>query len=108
MDAAAELPSVVNLQAFTDAGANLLAFSGGKAIRGPQITGILAGRADLVESVAPEVIVTIDPEPDVSHRRRGRVRPCEDSELRLDKYRERLQRERTTFRDIHIPIHLKD
>lgn len=52
VDAAAELPPKANLSAFTEAGADLVAFSGGKAIRGPQTTGILAGRRDLVESVA--------------------------------------------------------
>jgi L-seryl-tRNA(Ser) seleniumtransferase len=52
VDAAAELPPVDNLSWFTDQGADLVAFSGGKAVRGPQTTGILAGRADLIESVA--------------------------------------------------------
>ncbi|MGA9402789.1 aminotransferase class V-fold PLP-dependent enzyme [Haladaptatus sp.] len=54
VDAAAELPPVSNLSAFIEAGADLVAFSGGKAIRGPQTTGILAGRKDLVESVAAQ------------------------------------------------------
>ena len=52
VDAAAELPPVENLRRFVDAGADLVAFSGGKAIRGPQTTGILAGREDLIRSVA--------------------------------------------------------
>jgi len=52
VDAAAEVPPVSNLSRFIDDGADLVAFSGGKAIRGPQTTGILAGRADLIESVA--------------------------------------------------------
>lgn len=52
VDAAAELPPVENLSWFTEQGADLVAFSGGKAIRGPQTTGILAGRSDLIESVA--------------------------------------------------------
>ncbi|MCO8246730.1 MULTISPECIES: aminotransferase class V-fold PLP-dependent enzyme [unclassified Haladaptatus] len=54
VDAAAELPPVSNLSAFIEAGADLVAFSGGKAIRGPQTTGILAGRKDLVQSVAAQ------------------------------------------------------
>jgi L-seryl-tRNA(Ser) seleniumtransferase len=54
VDAAAELPPVTNLERFIDEGADLVAFSGGKAIRGPQTTGILAGRADLVSSVAAQ------------------------------------------------------
>ncbi len=54
VDAAAELPPVSNLSKFIEAGADLVAFSGGKAIRGPQTTGILAGRTDLIESVAAQ------------------------------------------------------
>ena len=52
VDAAAELPPVENLTWFADQGADLVTFSGGKAIRGPQTTGIVAGRADLIESIA--------------------------------------------------------
>ena len=52
VDAAAEVPPVDNLSWFTEQGADLVVFSGGKGIRGPQTTGILAGREDLVESVA--------------------------------------------------------
>ena len=54
VDAAAELPPTSNFEAFIDAGADLVAFSGGKAIRGPQTTGILAGRGGLVESAAAQ------------------------------------------------------
>ncbi|WP_135855345.1 aminotransferase class V-fold PLP-dependent enzyme [Halorussus salinus] len=52
VDAAAELPPASNLERFVDLGADLVVFSGGKAIRGPQSTGILAGRSDLVKSAA--------------------------------------------------------
>lgn len=52
VDAAAELPPRANLQRFIDEGADLVVFSGGKAIGGPQASGILAGRADLIASVA--------------------------------------------------------
>ena len=48
VDAAAQLPPKSNLQVFLQAGADLVAFSGGKAIGGPQASGILAGRRDLV------------------------------------------------------------
>jgi L-seryl-tRNA(Ser) seleniumtransferase len=50
VDAAAQLPPRSNLQHFIAAGADLVVFSGGKAIGGPQASGILAGRADLVGS----------------------------------------------------------
>ncbi|MFC7070490.1 aminotransferase class V-fold PLP-dependent enzyme [Halobaculum lipolyticum] len=58
VDAAAELPPVDNFERFTAAGADLVAFSGGKAIRGPQTTGILAGRQDLIRSVAAQQLDT--------------------------------------------------
>ena len=50
VDAAAQLPPSANLRAFIAAGADLVVFSGGKAIRGPQSSGILAGKRDLVAS----------------------------------------------------------
>ncbi len=52
VDAAAALPPTENLRRFIAAGADLVAFSGGKAIGGPQATGILVGRAELIDSVA--------------------------------------------------------
>lgn len=52
VDAAAELPPTTNFSRFIDEGADLVVFSGGKAIRGPQTTGIVAGRRDLIESIA--------------------------------------------------------
>jgi D-glucosaminate-6-phosphate ammonia-lyase len=52
VDAAAALPPVGNLRAFIDAGADLVVFSGGKAIGGPQASGILVGKAELIESAA--------------------------------------------------------
>lgn len=52
VDAAAQLPPVENLRRFIAEGADLVAFSGGKAIRGPQGTGILCGRRDLIASAA--------------------------------------------------------
>ena len=48
VDAAAQLPPKTNLKKFLQMGADLVAFSGGKAIGGPQASGILAGRRDLV------------------------------------------------------------
>ena len=48
VDAAAQLPPKSNLRRIFELGADLVAFSGGKAIGGPQASGILAGRRDLV------------------------------------------------------------
>jgi L-seryl-tRNA(Ser) seleniumtransferase len=62
VDAAAELPPSANLRRFVDEGAALVAFSGGKAIRGPQGSGILAGRRDLIASVR---LQTLDMDVDV-------------------------------------------
>ena len=50
IDMASDLPPAANLTRFIDAGADLVVISGGKGIRGPQSTGILAGRRDLVEA----------------------------------------------------------
>jgi D-glucosaminate-6-phosphate ammonia-lyase len=52
VDAAAALPPASNLRRFISEGADLVVFSGGKALGGPQASGILAGRADLIRSVA--------------------------------------------------------
>lgn len=49
IDAASELPPADNLTRYVEMGADLVAISGGKGIRGPQGTGILVGRADLIE-----------------------------------------------------------
>ena len=50
VDAASFLPPRANLRRFIEEGADMVQFSGGKAVRGPQGTGILAGRADLIEA----------------------------------------------------------
>jgi len=52
VDAAAELPPVENLRKFIAMGADLVAFSGGKEIRGPNDSGILCGRKDLIEAAS--------------------------------------------------------
>jgi D-glucosaminate-6-phosphate ammonia-lyase len=52
VDAAAQLPPAENLRRFIAAGADLVAFSGGKAIGGPQASGILCGRRDLIMAAA--------------------------------------------------------
>ena len=52
VDGAAQLPPPSNLRRFIDVGADLVCFSGGKALRGPQATGIIAGRRDLIASIA--------------------------------------------------------
>lgn len=52
VDASASLPPRTNLKRFIAEGADLVTFSGGKAIGGPQASGVLAGRQDLIRSVA--------------------------------------------------------
>jgi L-seryl-tRNA(Ser) seleniumtransferase len=52
VDAAAQLPPPENLWRFTEAGGDLALFSGGKALCGPASTGLVLGRADLVERLA--------------------------------------------------------
>lgn len=48
LDAAAEIPPASNLKKFVAMGADLVAFSGGKNLRGPQCSGLLLGRKELV------------------------------------------------------------
>jgi uncharacterized pyridoxal phosphate-dependent enzyme len=48
IDAAADTPPVSHLWDYTNMGYDLSAFSGGKAIRGPQCAGLLIGKKDLV------------------------------------------------------------
>jgi L-seryl-tRNA(Ser) seleniumtransferase len=47
-DCAADVPPVSNLWNYTKMGFDLVAFSGGKGIRGPQSAGLLLGRKDLI------------------------------------------------------------
>jgi molybdopterin converting factor subunit 1 len=48
-DAAADTPPVSHLWDYANMGYDLITFSGGKAIRGPQCAGLLIGRRELVE-----------------------------------------------------------
>src|SRR5262249_8862368 len=50
IDAAADIPPVENLWRFTKLGFDLVAFSGGKGLRGPQSSGLLLGRKDLIDA----------------------------------------------------------
>ena len=52
LDVAAELPPGGNLRAFVQMGTDLVIFSGGKDIAGPNDSGILCGRQDLVRAAA--------------------------------------------------------
>jgi D-glucosaminate-6-phosphate ammonia-lyase len=56
VDAAAQLPPVGNLRRFISEGADLVVFSGGKALRGPQASGILCGRRDLIAAAALQML----------------------------------------------------
>ncbi len=49
-DAAADVPPISNLWKYTEMGFDLVTFSGGKGIRGPQCTGLLLGKKDLIEA----------------------------------------------------------
>ena len=50
VDAASTLPPVDHLRCWVRRGADLVIYSGGKGIRGPQDAGLLAGRRDLIEA----------------------------------------------------------
>jgi L-seryl-tRNA(Ser) seleniumtransferase len=56
VDAAAQLPPASNLRRFIAQGADLVCFSGGKVLGGPQASGILCGRADLVSSALAQML----------------------------------------------------
>ena len=49
-DAAAELPPATNLSSIVHEGFDLVCFSGGKGLRGPQSSGLLLGRKDLIQA----------------------------------------------------------
>lgn len=52
VDAAAQLPPVENLWKFTQMGATMAIFSGGKDLRGPQASGLCVGSAELISAMA--------------------------------------------------------
>jgi len=52
LDAANQVPPVENLRKFIAMGVDLVAISGGKGIRGPQQSGLLFGRRDLIAAAA--------------------------------------------------------
>ena len=51
VDAAAQVPPVENLWKFTQMGASLAIFSGGKDLHGPQTTGLVVGRKEIIEAM---------------------------------------------------------
>ena len=57
VDAAAQLPPAENLWHYTrDLGADLAIFSGGKGLCGPQPTGLVLGRPDIIEGIYPNAV----------------------------------------------------
>ena len=52
IDAAADMPPISNLWKYTGMGFDLVSFSGGKGIRGPQNAGLLLGRKELTDLAA--------------------------------------------------------
>ncbi len=54
VDAASMLPPRANLYRYLKDGADMVVYSGGKGIRGPQGSGVLVGRADLIEAAAAQ------------------------------------------------------
>jgi L-seryl-tRNA(Ser) seleniumtransferase len=54
-DAASDTPPVERLSQYIREGFDLVAFSGGKALRGPQCSGLLMGRKDLIDAAIPAI-----------------------------------------------------
>src|SRR5207237_8280420 len=54
-DAASDTPPVERLSQYVREGFDLVAFSGGKALLGPQCSGLLMGRKDLIEAAIPAI-----------------------------------------------------
>ena len=50
LDASADVPPLSRLSEYNEMGFDLVAISGGKAMRGPNDTGLLLGRRDLIET----------------------------------------------------------
>ncbi len=70
VDAAAERPDVPNI--YLEAGADLVAYSGGKCLRGPQSSGLLLGRKDLCQAA----FLNLSP-----HHSLGRPMKCGKEEI---------------------------
>ena len=60
IDCAGDVPPVENLSRFLKLGFDLVTFSGGKSIQGPQSTGLLLGRRDLIEAARLNTIPNSD------------------------------------------------
>ncbi len=58
IDASNSLPPRENLNRFIDLGADIVCFSGGKGLQGPQGAGIIAARREIIESVAMQAAPT--------------------------------------------------
>ncbi|MBC8355109.1 MAG: aminotransferase class V-fold PLP-dependent enzyme [Planctomycetes bacterium] len=81
VDAAGQLPPRANLMLPSMTNADLVAFSGGKAIHGPQSSGLLCGSKDLIASAALQMLDMDDhwelwePPPDFIDRRKIKGMP---------------------------------
>lgn len=50
VDAAAEIPPISSFRRYLELGADLVVFSGGKELRGPQCSGLLLGKPSIIEA----------------------------------------------------------
>ena len=99
VDAASMLPPRSNLRRFTAEGADMVIYSGGKAVRGPQGTGILCGREDLIDAAfanaAPHQFIgrgmKVAKEEIVGLLRAIELFVSEDEEAEMARYRSKAQ-----------------
>ena len=50
LDDAAGIPPIDNIKLYAKLGLDMYTFSGGKGLRGPQCSGLLLGRKDLIDA----------------------------------------------------------
>ena len=87
LDAAADVPPVERLSEYYNLGFDLVAFSGGKAMRGPNDTGLLLGRKDLIEAAKQNANPALRhhrPDDEGQQGRHGRPAAAVERFVRLD------------------------
>lgn len=99
-DAAAEIPPAENLNKFAHQGADIVLFSGGKELRGPQSSGLVLGKADIIKKARlhgpPKHNVgrpmKVDKETIMGLVKAVELYLQEDHEARMERWKEQVER----------------